>query len=204
MRAVRYGKNGDRVTISLSHDETLLLSAEEYARLGLREGDTLAREKLLELKRIEEIFRVRQKAVKLLEIRPLSAAGLKIRLRENLFSEEAIASVLGELAERGFLDDKKFAENWVTSRLKKKPVGRNMLLKGLLGKGVNRKEAERLLDSAYSIEDETAQCEKMLAKLLRQRTDDSRILLPALSRRGFSAAVIKRVYAEHKRKKAGD
>lgn len=198
---VRFNRTADRVTLSLSHDEKLILPADLYTRGKIREGSTISKERLIDFKKSEELLRVKQKAVQLLEFRPLTAVILRTKLRERMYSSEAIDKVVDELTEKGFLDDQKYAENWVVSQLKKKPVGRGQLLRGLLGKGVDRKEAERLLGTVYSPEDEAGHCEKMLAKLLRMRPGlDAKKILPALARRGFGAQIIKKIYEQYKKK----
>ncbi|HEQ71568.1 MAG TPA: hypothetical protein ENN69_03685 [Spirochaetia bacterium] len=188
-----YSRSGTSVKLLLSSDEQLLLPAEKYALLKLREGSELSRKDLLELKRTEAIFRTKQKAVSLLERRPYTRTALFSRLEEALFPAEAIAEVMTELEILGVVDDLKYGENWVLSQLKRKPSGRLLLAQGLRRKGISREKIEQILDTAYPAEAEDDFCAKALEKLVRRKIRDRLKLTAALSRRGFSAPVVRRV-----------
>ncbi len=194
-----YNRTGDSVKLTLSGEETLVLPAEKYALSQLREGGTLEREQLLELKKIEAFHAARKKALSLLERRAYTGARLKLKLSEAMFAENIIRQVMDNLRESGYLDDEKYGEAWIAAQIKRKPQGRLLLYAGLVRMGVPRREAERLVASGYPREVEEEQCGLFMRKLAAQRGWEADELLPALARRGFDITLIKRVYRNLKK-----
>ena len=96
------------------------------------------------------------------------------------------------LKERGYVDDSRFAELWLESRLKKHPEGRSSLLAGLARKGVSREISETVLNEHLSEEEQDDALSRCIEKYLRTRSIDSRKLINHLLRRGFKYGEIKR------------
>jgi regulatory protein len=192
--AAVYSRLGESVKLTLSGEEKLVLPSDRYALMQLREGSLLSREALLELKQVEARYMARKKALQLLERRAYTGAQLKFKLSQAMYPREIIRDVLADLTERGYLDDEKYAEGWIAAQIKRKPQGRRLLFAGLARKGVNRREAERLIASAYPPEREEEQCEQFMKKLACRRGWEADNLLPAVARRGFDIALIKKVY----------
>jgi regulatory protein len=69
---------------------------------------------------------------------------------ENLVNE-----VVEKLKEYDYLDDERFAEEFILSRIKNKPRGKNILLSELMSKGINKEIAleklEKLVEDEYDI-----------------------------------------------------
>jgi regulatory protein len=193
-----YNRAGDSVKLALSGGESLVLPAEKYALLSLREGSTLARERLLELKKIEVFHSAKKKAIRLLEHRAYTGAQITLKLTAAKYPKEIIPEVVRELRDHGCLDDLKYAEEWVAVQLKRKPQGRGLLYAGLVRRGIDRRDAERIIGSQYPPELEKEQCELFMKKAAGRRGWEAAALLPVLARRGFGAALIRRVYKELK------
>jgi len=191
-----YSRTGDSVKISLSGEETLVLPAEGYALSQLREGSELSRDELLKFKRVEAAFLARKKAVRLLDQRAYTAAQLKRKLAEAMYPAAVIKEVIDDLAARGFLDDRKYAEGWIASQIRRKPQGRRLLYMGLVRKGVARREAEQLIAAGYPAAQEEEQCRICMKKFAARRGWEAESLLPAVARRGFEMSLIKKVYRE--------
>jgi len=60
--------------------------------------------------------RLRERALKLLAVRDRSRAEMARRLRREGASEAAISDVLAWLERLGYLDEERFAENWIRAR----------------------------------------------------------------------------------------
>ncbi len=199
-----YSRSGDSVKLSLSGDESIVLPSEKYALSGLKEGSDISREKLLELKKDEAFHAAKKKALRLLERRELTAAQIKLKLSEAMVPKEICLAVVKDLKGRGYLDDQKYGEAWITFQLKRKPQGRRLLYAGLLRKGVPREEAERLVREGYPEEREEEACEGLMRKLAGRRGLDADELFPFLARRGFSPALIKKVFGRLKKVRETD
>lgn len=96
--------------------------------------------------------------------------------------EASTKLVMERLLDRGYLDDRKFAEYYVENRFVKKGVSRKRLEMELLKKGVSRGVIEEVL--AESPRNEKEEIAKIVAKK-RARYDNQK-LLAYLVRQGFS------------------
>jgi regulatory protein len=90
-------------------------------------------------------------ALRWLALRARSRAALRRRLREHGIGEEVVAETLDALSERGLIDDRAFAEDWVERRLRTQPRSRRLLRTELRRQGVEPGLAEEL---TVSIDDE--------------------------------------------------
>ena len=122
-----------------------------------------------------------------------SVRGLQQKLIRRGVKGDLLALVLQELGEAGYLDDHRFAGEWLQSRLRRHPEGRVALYAGLLRRGVSREIAETVLNSSFSGEVEQA-CALEWARKLKSRSNYTREELKGkLYSRHFQTAVITRV-----------
>ncbi|HTY08400.1 MAG TPA: regulatory protein RecX, partial [Candidatus Edwardsbacteria bacterium] len=113
-------------------------------------------------------------ALKLLSVRPRSVAELRQRLAMRHFTDAAISEAVADLLRAGLLDDAKFAQLWVESRISSKPMGPARLRSELLAKGVDRETIARVLSDKREDLDEQGAA----LKLARKRWDLLRDLEP--------------------------
>lgn len=137
----------------------------------------------------------RDYALRLLAIRPRSVREMHDRLAQKGLEKKAIEPLLAELVDLGLLDDRKFAAQWVESRMALRPMGPTRLRAELASKGVEREVIESTL-SKYSNEFSEKESALSLArkkmKLLRGLEPETarRRLAGFLGRRGFAARII--------------
>jgi len=103
--------------------------------------------------------------------------------------------MLDWLEERDYLNDSRFASEWVRSRLRTAPRGRRRLLMELYQKGIDRALAERTVAELLQADDE----EKIAHQLIKQRSrrfagleilEIKRKIYNFLGYRGFAASAI--------------
>nr|WP_281245198.1 regulatory protein RecX [Raineyella antarctica] len=113
---------------------------------------------------------------------------------------EVAGQVLDRLTEVGLVDDRAFAEAWVSSRQERRHLSRRALRDELMKKGVDRTIIDDVLEgvdsddeyrAAYDLAERRARSMSELAPEVRWRR-----LAGALARRGFSAGLTTRVLAE--------
>lgn len=109
---------------------------------GLAVGDDLGAARLEELERRDETYRARDAALTLLSHRARSRVELRRRLARRGFDGAVIDGTLGWLEEKGYVDDRAFAESFVRDRLRLRPRGRVGLVQELRRKGVDPAIAE--------------------------------------------------------------
>lgn len=116
-------------------------------------------------------------------------------------TDPAVArAVLDRLTEVGLVDDRSFAEAWVSSRQERKKLSRRALRDELTRKRIDREIVDDVLAevdaddeyaAAYALAEGKARTMRGLAPEVRWRR-----LAGALARRGFSAGVVTRVLGE--------
>ncbi len=136
-------------------------------------------------------------ALRLLTARDRSVQEVRERL-ERRFSKEEAEETIEYLQKAGYLDDLRYAQNYVDSRNHSRPTGNYLLRLELCKKGVKDSFIEQVLNSP-EIEYELALslAERRLGAL--QRVDALarlRRLYGLLQRRGFPSIVAKRVVGE--------
>ena len=96
------------------------------------------------------------------------------------------------LIERGYVDDRKFAEFWVENRFVKKGVSRRRLEQELMKKGIDKSIVVEVLSGSERSDE--AEIRKMIVKK-RGKYDDEK-LVAYLCRQGFSYDLVKRLLEE--------
>ena len=145
----------------------------------------------------EEQKKARRKALLLLEHMDRTEKGLSDRLRQAGFSIEAVEDALAYVRSYGYLDDDRYAENYISYRIDTK--SRQKLLQELCQKGVDRETAQRAWERAAELTepDEQALIQAAIEKKYAPGSclDDKEIrrLYGYLQRRGFSWGDISQV-----------
>ena len=163
---------------------------------GLLAGDELDAEEAERLQVQSAALSAEKKALDLLAGAPHSTRGLRLKLQQRGFDEQAVQSALERLAELGYLDDRRFAQAWVAARLARHPEGAALLQVGLVRRGVGRAVAEEVVREALGAGAEEDGARQAAERLLRSRPLDRPQLLRRLVARGFRPAVAIRVVDE--------
>lgn len=136
-------------------------------------------------------------ALRLLTVRDRSVQELRERL-ERRFSTDEAAEALDYLDDLGYLDDLRFAANYVQYRNRNRPTGNYLLRLELRNKGITDEDIDQVLNAA-DLEYELA------LSLAKQRMGSLervealvriRRLYGLLQRRGFPSPIARRVVGE--------
>lgn len=156
------------------------------------------------------LAKLRDRAFKLLAIRPRSEQELRDRLSSISIKEETnitslVEKIIEQLRQAELIDDRKFAEWLIESRKGKNPKGSYGIKHELSSFGIDDQTIESLLNSNYSPDIEQQQIEKIIEKKWKtiHETDRRKIkkkLVDFLLRRGFSFTRIYPVVDEFLRK----
>lgn len=136
------------------------------------------------------IQEIKDKSFNLLSYRERSINELKKRLIKKGYHEKDVCKVITRLKELDYLNDERFAENWIKYRIKHKPRGRNLLKKELMAKGVDQRLINRVLDKLLSEDIEKELAFSLAAKWLRSHSLDIVKLKRYLYNKGFTADII--------------
>ena len=197
------GTDAAVVRVRLEDDTVLLLDADlpvaGTAAAFLRSGEPLDDSTLESFRIADEICRCRRKALDLLARSEQCRRGLAVKLSRKGWNRPAVEAALDRLESAGYLDDRRFAESWTRSRLRRRPEGPSKLIGGLMAKGVSggiaREAVEAVLEEAGD-ESGADALERAWMKLSRKPGITDEKLAAALMRRGFRSSDIRRLLSE--------
>ncbi len=149
-------------------------------------------------------------AARLLSGRAYTTGEMREKLRRKASDPGDVAGVLDRLKELGYLDDRRFAQDFAALRRNNEGVGKMRVLRGLHARRVAPALAGKAVEDAYRGADETALIEAWLARKFRGRElgawlSEEKHLLSAFRRlrtAGFSAGNSIRVLRKHARESA--
>lgn len=140
-------------------------------------------------------------ALRLLARRPYSVAELRQALTKKYGQSEPVAAAIARLRELGYLDDRKFAEQYAYSLAHNRAFGPHRVRRELRAKRVNLQEIEPAVARVYQETSAQALLDRALEKKLRHlRLPVTRArlhsLCQSLLRLGFNASdIIKAVHS---------
>lgn len=134
-------------------------------------------------------------AVKLLSTRAYSVKKLRDKLYNRGYHRDEIEEALGKLSAKNLIDDERYAEGFLRTRLEIRPRGKTALVRDLLSRGVDLSTAKHAVDHAVGKEDELKLALELLRRKARQYSDldddtRKRRLVALLARRGFKPDTI--------------
>lgn len=169
--------------------EKILIDREILSRCNIAKDTELSLEDLKELVCISECYRAKNRAIWYLSKNDISEKALFEKLTKN-FSEKASAFAVGQMVERGYVDDRRYAENMVRLLNAKNISGRGAVTK-MLSKGIPLEIAKDVLEG-YRDDDVIRAYNLLKTKYKNKLTEnDLNKTIAALSRRGFSYQTIK-------------
>ena len=140
-------------------------------------------------------------ALRLLGGRAYSTGELREKLRRRAEHPESVDGVLSKLKGMGYLDDRRFAENYAAARLENEGFGKMRVLRDLRQRRVAPNLAEQVTERTFQSTDETELIEAFLKRKFRGKQlstflKDEKNLAAAFRRlryAGFSAGASIRV-----------
>lgn len=173
---------------SFSLDETQLLDQK------LKTGFEISSEKLDELKGESEFGKSYARALELILRRPRSIREINDYARRKKWEIELRDRVIEKLSEKGYLDDRKFANFWLKARVNSKPISKRKLSAELLQKGIKREIIGEVLVEYTEVDEQDALA--ALIKKKRSKYTDEQKLMAYLASQGFSYGSIKEALQE--------
>ncbi len=128
-------------------------------------------------------------ALRLLSMREHSGREIRRKLSEKGFPDEEIDDAVSRLEEEGSLSERRYAEAFIRSRLRKSPEGRTLLYMRLKEKGTPPEIAESALSEAWEREDYLAPLSMYYSQLCRRKGEEG--ARAVLLRKGFRGSEIR-------------
>lgn len=130
-------KDEKNVLVCFNNGERLILSEDTFYTSGLRKGDEISEDRFSYFIEQNIIYHIKQRALSFLARRFHSERELLIKLKSKSYEERLIKTVLTDLKNKNFIDDKIFANHFIEEKLKKKYWGKNKIRAALFSKGIS-------------------------------------------------------------------
>lgn len=169
------------------------LSDLELSLSGLRIGEEVDSKRLDELKESSGFSKLYARALNYLSFRERSTKEVRTYLKDKTDDHEQLERVLAKLHEQSFLDDERFARNWVENRNLLKPRSKRQLQMELRQKGIDSNIVEEVLGE-QSDENEQENIQELIRKKKNTSAGrDEQKLIRYLISKGFRYGDIKAV-----------
>jgi regulatory protein len=143
-------RNPKRVSVFL--DGHFAFGLPDVVAAGLRIGQTLDEAEMAALQDAATLEAARQRALRIISLRPRSAAEVRRNLTDHGFDEAVIGQVEAWLGTVNLLDDEAFAAYWVEQRETFRPRGAQALRQELRQKGVSADQIEAAVSELDELE----------------------------------------------------
>mgnify|MGYP001301198182 CR=1 FL=1 len=148
------GPAGGRVRIRFTGGEALDLPRDLVLVLGWGPGDRIPSREAERARKRGEALEAREQALRLLDHQSRTRRELQSRLEQAGHSPRAVRFALFWCTARGFLDDRRFAQSWVISRLTRPEYGSFRICHELIQRGVDPALAKAVVEEALPPEEE--------------------------------------------------
>lgn len=130
--------------ISVDHGETFALYNGEIRRYGIESGSELSETMLRKI--YDEVLkkRARERSLYLLKSMDRTEKEIRNKLKQGFYPEKIIECTLVFLKTYGYVDDRRYAENYISSQIGRK--SRKIILQSLYRKGIVKDLAEEVLE----------------------------------------------------------
>lgn len=177
-------------TVRLHSGASFVIADRDVSALGLIEGGSVSESDLERLLASEAIRLIEAKSLDLLARRDHSVAELRTKLIQRKFDRSLVAQVCEQLAQRGYLDDDRFARAWLSRRVRRRAEGALLLRAGLAKTGVPREIVSRVINEELSEEYEEEAFARAVAGLESSGKRSASTIVRRLSALGFSSSRI--------------
>ena len=144
-------------------------------------------------------YRAEKSALRLIARAEQNSRGLKAKLELRGYPLAVVNAVVSRLLDRNLLDDRRFAEHWIRSRLSTGKASSPLQLLVSLGKrGIFRDSSRDAMNMVFDEETEYALLLRYLEKAGIRGCKKAISLKTQLKNQGFSSAVITKYFDEFK------
>jgi regulatory protein len=158
-------RRGGAAAIFIDGQAEIILDNEIIQKYSLRAGAEIDSIQLESIIRESDRKRAREYAMSLLAARAYSSGLLRNKMETKGFPSKTIKTIMDDLKDRGYLDDRKYARQAVESILRWKPAGRGYLISYLQARHISREMALTVVAECLKDVDEA----DLALRLLRPR-----------------------------------
>ncbi len=185
------GTSADIVQVTIGGGPSLFVPSSFCLSRSLGIDTVVQEDVYLSLVRHDLEYRAYRRALDLLSRSDHSIFLLKMKLNKKGFPADVSQIIADRLAEEGYLDDRRFAENYTAARLRRKKESRMQLSSRLISKGVDRVIVEEVIRDIPD-SDEADALQEAGRKLLGKAGMTKEKVAASLYRKGFRGEEIRK------------
>jgi regulatory protein len=173
LRIERQKKDRNRYSIFSEAGFEKGITEDTLVKFGLRAGDALDDEKFKEIVDFDDFISARKDAYEFIAYKPRTSSEVAKKLKSRKYDEATIARITTLLTEQKYLDDLGYAISYASEKIRSKPIGRELIRRKLLQKGIDKELIEQASTGLIAGDDETDIARKALEKyVLKQNETD--------------------------------
>lgn len=146
-------KNKERYSIFVDEEFLIGVAEQTLLKFNLAKGDAVTPKLFRKLQREEGRFKVKSYFLKLLGRRDHARKELFTKALKKEYPKEVINNVLDELQQKGFINDRGFADKFASDKARLSKWGPAKIKAHLLKKGLDKTDAEKSIQKAFEDED---------------------------------------------------
>lgn len=167
----------------------------ELSRFGIEEGAVLPEETCVRIQKEVVLKRAKLRAMHLLTDMARTESGLREKLRQGMYTEEIIDQAVAYVKSFGYLDDYKYAEQFIDSRKKSKSEREIRAI--LRNKGISQEIIDQAFEDAKTEDGDREAIRALIGKkhidLCTATDQELQKLYGYLARKGFRYEDIRQV-----------
>jgi len=187
----------DRVTVTLTGGRFFTIPAQQAETLSA--GLELSDDEIARLDRIDQYFRGKDKAMRLLALRARTKHEMRAALDGLALAPAVRDGILAELEELGLVDDERFAREYVRVKAEVRGQGPHRLRHDLKKRGVRAATVDGVVGAELTPERQEEMARALVARRLGAGAldeKDVRRVAGMLRRKGFDYEIVNRIAYE--------
>lgn len=198
---IKYNKSKEVFEVIFEDETKLLLNYNIFEKYKVSVDMDFSETEILEMKYFSDIERAKSRAINYISGKLKTKYEVRLKLRENEFSNEVIDEVLEILENEEYLNDRLYCEIFIEDKKRLNGYGKNKIKSLLIQRGISKSIFEDFLDN-FEYEDEFDNAVKMGIKKLNLLANEEdkfkkkQKIINYLAYRGFSFDVINDVLKE--------
>lgn len=187
--------NKTKWKVELDGQFAFVLYKGELSRFGIKEGTALSDETYTQIQKEIVLKRAKLKAMHLLTDMARTESGLREKLRQGMYTEEIVEQAVAYVKSFGYLDDYKYAEQFIDSRKVSKSEREIRMI--LRNKGISPEIIDQAFDNSRTENGEQAAIRTLIRKkhinLYTATEQELHKLYNYLARKGFRYEDVRQV-----------